>query len=308
MSGRNPGFLDAEQVRATVSMADAIDAVRKAFISHAAGEFELLPRSAMRDGAFLTMNAHHRASRTASVKAVSLDFDRRPAVQGVVSFLSLGDAPTVVMDAAAVTALRTGAVVGVATELLAPRDARVMTQIGLGGQAPDQIRAVRAVRDIRSVRLAGATPGEADGFHDRFADELADVEVVRCADTDDAVTGADIVCCATPSATPVFSAAALPERVHINAIGAFRLTMQELPADAFADALVVVDERAAALHEAGDVVHAISAGIVDVDSLVELGPALVSGVESRPRTVFKSVGLGIQDWAIARAVAERSSA
>jgi ornithine cyclodeaminase/alanine dehydrogenase-like protein (mu-crystallin family) len=301
------GFQTAEAVRRAVSMSDAIAAVREAFVGFTRDEFELPLRTVMRDGAFLAMNAHHRASGSAVVKSVSLDFGRRPAVQGVVAYLSLGAGPTVTMDAGSVTSLRTGAVVGVATDLLAPVDASVLTLVGLGGQAPDQLRAVRAVRDISAVRLVGATPDEALDFRDRLAEELADVDVSCYADIDEAVSEADVVCCATPSTQPLFKAESLPARVHVNAIGAFRLNMRELPDQLLADALVVVDQREAAMEEAGDVVHAIEAGLLKEDSLVELGHALTDGVATPPRTVFKSVGLAIQDWAVARAVALGSS-
>lgn len=300
------GFQTAEDVRAAVSMGEAVAAVRSAFLAFARNEFELPLRTAMRDGAFLTMNAHHRPSASAVVKSLSLDFARRPAVKGVVAYLDLGEGPTVTMDAGAVTTLRTGAVVGVATDLLARADAGTVTLVGLGAQAPDQLRAVRAVRPIERVRLVGATPEEAIGFHHRLAEELVDVQVTRFDDVDEAVSDTDIVCCATPSTMPLFRVDSLPERVHVNAIGAFRLTMRELPDQLLAQALVVVDQREAALEEAGEIVHAIDAGVLDQGSLVELGQALGDGIETQPRTVFKSVGLAIQDWAVARAVAERA--
>lgn len=298
-------YVDAAEVRAAVSIDDAIAAVRAAFVSFAAGEFELPLRTAMRDGAFLTMNAHHVTTGSAVTKSVSLAFDRRPAVQGVVSFLSLGDDPAAVMDAGAVTTLRTGAVVGVATDLLAPPEAGRLTLVGLGGQAPDQLRAVRAVRPIRSLALAGAARAEAEFFADRFADELTDLDVECFEDVDEAVSAADVVCCATPAKEPLFSARSLPQRVHVNAIGAFRPNMRELPDDLLAEATVVVDQRHAALAESGEILHAIEAGLLFSDSLLELGIVLSAGIPPSARTVFKSVGLAIQDWAVARLVSEK---
>ena len=298
-------FVDAEHVRASVTMAEAIEAVREAFVSFAAGEFELPLRTAMRDGAFLTMNAQHTASRSAVVKSLSLDFARRPAVRGVVSFLSLGEGPSAVMDAGAVTTLRTGAVVGAATDLLAPADSSTLALIGLGGQAPDQLRAVRAVRPITELRLAGLSLAEAESFRDRMGEELSDLEVECFADGDEGVAGADIVCCATNATAPLFRAASLPDRVHVNAIGAFRLTMRELPDELLGASSVVVDQRQAALEEAGDVVHAIEAGFLEAGLLLELGSVLSTRVPTADRTVFKSVGLAIQDWAVARLVAQK---
>jgi ornithine cyclodeaminase/alanine dehydrogenase-like protein (mu-crystallin family) len=297
-------FFDSAQVRAAVSMPAAIDAVRDAFVSFAAGDFELPLRTSMREGGFLTMNAHHASSGTAVVKSLSLDFTRRPAVAGVVSFLSQGEGPSAVMDAAAVTTIRTGAVVGAATDLLAPQDASRVTLIGLGGQAPDQLRAVRAVRPVRSLRLAGISLAEAESFRDRMAAELDGLDVECFADVDEAVSDTDIICCATTATVPLFAESSLPARVHVNAIGAFRLSMRELPDELLGSATVVVDQREAALEEAGDVVHAIEAGLLDADALLELGAVLPTGVPATDRTVFKSVGLAIQDWAVARLVAE----
>jgi ornithine cyclodeaminase len=94
---------------------------------------------------------------------------------------------------------------------------------------------------------------------------------------------------------------ALPERVHVNAIGSYLPSMRELPAELLATAgCVVVDQVEAVLEEAGEVIHAVETGLVDRASLVELGDALRTPPEVTGRTVFKSVGLAVQDWAVAR--------
>jgi ornithine cyclodeaminase/alanine dehydrogenase-like protein (mu-crystallin family) len=120
---------------------------------------------------------------------------------------------------------------------------------------------------------------------------------------EEAVRGADIVCCVTPSETPVFEAAWLEPGAHVNAIGAFRLGMVEIPADAFGRAsLVAVDSREAVGHEAGDVAAAIAAGVISDGDLVEIGTVAADWAESRDPaaiTIFKSVGLPIQDLATA---------
>jgi ornithine cyclodeaminase/alanine dehydrogenase-like protein (mu-crystallin family) len=117
----------------------------------------------------------------------------------------------------------------------------------------------------------------------------------------DAVSDAEVMCCATSSETPLFPVDALPERVHVNAIGSYLPSMRELPAELLATAgCVVVDQVDAVLAEAGEVIHAVDTGLVDRASLVELGDALRSPPEASGRTVFKSVGLAVQDWAVAR--------
>lgn len=99
--------------------------------------------------------------------------------------------------------------------------------------------------------------------------------------------------------------------MHVNAIGAYRPTMRELPDELLADA-IVVDERAAVLEESGEIIHAIQAGLIDAADLTELGAALAAGpafaaapTRRAGRTVFKTVGIAPQDWAVAALLAER---
>jgi ornithine cyclodeaminase/alanine dehydrogenase-like protein (mu-crystallin family) len=295
-------IMTGDEVRATVSMTRAIDAVRAAFAGLATGEFELPPRNVLGGGRFFTMTAHHAPSMSAAVKSITFDAGRQPSVQGTVSYVAIGRDEAMILDAEAVTALRTGAVVGVATAVLAPVDAARLTLIGLGGQAADQLRAVRAVRPIASLTLVGRRLDAVNAFRAAHAAELGDLQVEVSTDPATAVGGADIVCCATPATEPLFPAAALPAVVHVNAVGAYRLAMRELPDDLLADAFVVVDQRDAALEESGEIHHAIDAGRLHEQDLVELS-AVPTDFERPDRTVFKSVGLAVQDWAIAHAVA-----
>ena len=287
-------------------MPEAIAAVRQAFIDLTAGDFEMPVRTALRDGQFLAMAAHHRPSGTAMFKTLSLNFDGRdPAIVGTVVWSDLARSDVLVADAGAVTALRTGAASGVATGLMAPADARRCVVIGTGAQAADQVRAVRAVRAIDQVTLVGRDLGRADALATALADELGDVAVEVVLDVDAALAAADVVCCATTAREPLFSVDALPERVHVNAIGSFRPTMRELPDELLAGGLVVIDDRAAVLEESGEILHALAAGAIAADDLVELGVALTEGVDRTPRTSFKSVGVAVQDWAVARLLADR---
>ena len=294
-----PTVLSPEELRAAVPMSQAIAVVRDAFVRLCAGEFEMPVRTALGDGRFLTMTALHTPTSSTVVKSVNLDFARRPAVQGLVVWTS--GPTTYVLDAGTVTSLRTGAVVGLATDLLAPIHARTMVLIGLGGQAPDQLRAVRAVRNVEAITLVDRDIGFVKAFAEAQAPDLADLDVRLSTDPSAAVANADVVCCATPSTKPLFAADALPDTVHVNAIGAYRLTMRELPDALLSSALLVVDQREAALEESGEIHHAMAAGVLTPDDLVELGEVL-EGVQRPARTVFKSVGLGAQDWAIGQAL------
>jgi ornithine cyclodeaminase len=296
-------FLSETDVRAAVPMSAAIDAVRHAFAALAAGEFELPLRTALGDGRFLSMSAHHVPTATAIVKAVSVAGGRDPAIEGAVAYLTADASGTLVMDAGAVTALRTGAVVGVATDALAPADARTLTLIGLGKQAPDQLRAVRAVREIERVTLVARSERSADSFRERHADDLRGAEAVIATTADEAVQGADIVCCATPSTEPLFAVSSLSPRAHVNAVGAYRRSMRELPDELLRSAVVVVDEPAAALEESGEIHHAIQHAGLRAEDLIPLGDLVRGRRAVSGRSVFKSVGLAIQDWAIGHAIA-----
>ncbi|MBV7699833.1 ornithine cyclodeaminase family protein [Streptomyces sp. TRM70350] len=294
------------EIREAVTMSEVIEAVRRGFVDLAGGEFEMPTRTALRDGQFLVMSAHHRSTASAMFKTLSLNFERKPAITGTVVWSETGRLDHLVADAGAVTALRTGAVVGVATDLLAPPGAGRLTLIGAGGQAPDQVRAVHTVRPLRRLTVVDADLGRAQALVEKLAPELPGVELLTATDAVSAVREAEIVCCATNATSPLFPESALPEQVHVNAIGAYRPTMRELPDELLAAATVVVDELDAILEESGEIIHALEAGAITRDALTELGTALAAPTaEYGKRTVFKSVGVAVQDWALARLLADK---
>ncbi|WP_181776389.1 ornithine cyclodeaminase family protein [Amycolatopsis pittospori] len=297
-----PRTLNADEVRAAVPMRDAVAAVRDAFTELAAGHFTQPERLVFGGGRVLVMTAHHEPSGAAVVKTLSVRLDRDPAILGTVVWT--GDGEPLVADAVAVTTLRTGAVTGVATDLLAPAGAGKLALLGSGAQAADQVRAIAAVRDLREVALHSRTTGNARALAERLGDEFPAVSFRVAETVEDALADAEIVNCATSSETPLFAVSALPENVHVNAIGSFRPSMRELPADLLATAsIVVVDQIEAALEESGEIIHAVREGLLDRGSLVELGAALPAPPKTTGRTVFKSVGVAAQDWAIARSLA-----
>ncbi|WP_236793474.1 ornithine cyclodeaminase family protein [Amycolatopsis sp. GM8] len=306
-----PIFLSPEQVLAAVPMREAIEAVRQAFVGVSRGEFEVPFRTNLRDGQFLVMATHHIPTATAVVKTMSLNFDGRdPAIVGTVSWNDLHRTGHLLADASAITALRTGAASGVATDLLARPDAATLTVVGSGGQAAMQVRAVCAVRPIAAVILVDRIAERAEALAEVLRREMPVLQIKVCTDVVDAVTDADIICCATTATEPLFPLSALRPDVHVNAIGAFRPTMRELPDDLLADAGVVyIDQQEAILEESGEVIHALASGALDEANLEEIGRALQdTGLRRDGRTVFKTVGIAAQDWAIARLLSERNAA
>ena len=306
--------ISPDRLRQLVPMRAAIDAVREGFIAGSSGGIEQPARLALEGGRALAMLAADRQGIGTVLKAVTVRSGNAerglPAVQAVVVWFD-GETgtPEALIDGTTLTAIRTGAASGVATDLLASPDAGVLAMIGAGGQAPDQVRAVCAVRPIREVRIAARDPAHATGLAARLALELGSVRVTATG-IPAALAGADVVCTATTATRPLFAIRDLAPAVHVNAIGAYTETMCELPAELLAEASVIaVDRVDAALAEAGDLIQAIGRGLIRADRLVEIGTLLARPtVPPGGRTVFKSVGVAAQDWALARIAVERARA
>jgi len=303
-------LIDAARLRALVPMDRLLDAVEAAYRDVAAGRDRspLRQHVELRDGGLLVlMPAVREGGAGAAVKLITWvpgNPDRGlPTIQGVVTwFDAVTGEPAVQLDGPAVTAMRTGAASGVGSRLMARPDAEVMALFGAGVQAEWQIRGVVAARPIREVRVYARTPAPREAF--AAAMDAALPVAVRAVDSPEAaVRGADIVCCVTPSATPVFDAAWLAPGAHVNAIGSFRMGMVEVPPEAFGRAaLVAVDSRVAAAAEAGDLSAAVAAGQLGADDYLEIGSLPADWAANRDPsavTVFKSVGLAIQDLATA---------
>lgn len=217
--------------------------------------------------------------------------------------------PVGICEGTYLTALRTGAAVGAATDLLAREGAAVAAVIGCGGQAPTQLIALDAVRPFELIRIYDRNPGRARALADELQAQLrARIEPVENAER--AVEEADVVTTVTTSSSPVFDGHRLQPGVHINGVGSFTPNMQELDIATVRRARVFVDSRAAATAEAGDLIRAAQAGATVVDDWIEIGE-VISGVHMGRRndeeiTLFKSVGNAVQDvtavaWALARA-------
>ena len=308
---------DGAAIQDAVPVADLLDAIEGAYRDVAAGR-DLSPvrsRFEIAGGDLLLMPGLRSDGPGVAVKLVTVvpgNADRGlPTVQAVVVWFDAASGePRAILDGTTVTAMRTGAASGVATRLLARPDASVMALFGTGAQAAWQVRAVLAARPIRELRVYARREDPRAAFVERMAAELGpEVEIVGVRRPAEALRGADVVCCATTSSEPIFDAELVEPGTHVNGIGAFRLEMVEIPPALFARAtLVAVDSRDAALAEAGDLVAALHDGHLAEDGYVELGSVDPSWAETRDSqaiTVFKSVGLAIQDLAAAELIAGR---
>jgi len=303
-------LIDATTLQSLVPMDRLLDAVEAAYRDVAAGR----DRSPLRQhltldggGLLVVMPAARAGGSGSAVKLITWVPGNRergfPTIQGVVTWFDgrTGEA-AFQFDGPMVTALRTGAASGVGARLMARTDAAVLALIGAGVQAESQIRAVLAARPIREVRVFSRTAESRLAFaHAMDADLPVTVRAVESAEA--AVRGADIVCCVTPSETPVFDADWLAPGAHVNAIGSFRMGMVEVPPEAFGRAsLTAVDSRDAAGHEAGDIAAAVATGQLVAADVIEIGSLDPDWAVTRDPdaiTIFKSVGLAIQDLATA---------
>jgi ornithine cyclodeaminase len=296
-------------------MTDAIAAVAGGFVALSAGQATAPVRLSVplnKEGVGLTMPASLAGASCYSVKVVSVAPANaaagRPLVTATVLLIdaSTGDL-VALLDGTALTALRTGAAGGVAARALSRPDASVAALFGGGAQARTQLLALAAVRPIREVRLVTRDPAHAAAFAEWAAGQPSLGRVaVGHSSAEAAVAGADVVVTATSSRTPVFSGATLAAGVHVTAVGSYTPDMRELDGETLRGARLVVDQRAAALAEAGEL-QGIGPGDV-----VELGEVLAGTVPGRTsegeRTVFKSVGNAIQDLVVATRAYEQAMA
>lgn len=318
MTQRTIHILTGADIQEIAQMRDAIEWMRDAFSSLSSGRVDvpLRTRISIADGQgdALFMPAHEAESGTAAVKVVSV-LDENPArglprVQAAILLMDAEDGCLLaLMDGEVLTALRTGAGSGLATDLLARSDATRVAIFGAGTQARTQLRAVCAVRDIEGASVVARDPAHAAEFAREMTERLA--VRVDPATPAEALATADIVCTATISKTPLFEHADLREGVHINAVGAFGPQAREIPTDTVAAAKLVVDQRAACLAEAGDIVIPIEKGAIDEDHVhAEIGEIVLGsrpGRESSEEiTLFKSVGNAVQDLVTANRVYQRA--
>jgi ornithine cyclodeaminase/alanine dehydrogenase-like protein (mu-crystallin family) len=283
-------FLDAGTLAALVPWTAAIDALGSAL---AAG-------AATRGGPPLVMPAASAAAVGVKVTSVAPGNPERglPRIQAVyVLFDADTLTPRALLDGTALTTLRTPAQSALAVRSLAREDAAELLVFGSGPQAWGHVHAISRVRRLRTVRIAGRDATRQADLVERLRAEGVPAAAGVAAD----VATADIVVCATTARQPVFDGRLLAERACVVAVGSHEPEARELDDATFGRAArVVVEERSTALREAGDVLQAIAAGVLDVGDLIEL--AALAELPARSGIgVFKGVGMGWQDLAVAEA-------
>ena len=301
-------ILDEHDVRQLLPMSECIDVMAEALAALARGEVHNPLRFVVRPpgaASLMGLMPAHRGGATPlyALKAVAI-FPGN-SVRGLDSdqgFVALFDGETgatrALLNAGALTAVRTAAVSGVATRLLAREDARTLAILGAGIQARSHLDAMRAVRDFDRVVVWSRTPGRIEG-------------VEEAGSAEEAVRDADVVVTATSAAEPILERAWLKQGVHINAVGSSIPTTRELDTATMRDAALFVDRRESTITEAGDFLFPQREGAIGPEHIrAEIGELLIGAGEGRRSddelTVFKSLGLAVEDLAAAEHVLRRA--
>ena len=296
-----PLWMSEADVRAALSMGELIDAMEGALIAFSAGRVVQPVRGVMQIGErafFGLMPALDSASGLLGTKLVTVlpanTAKGLPSHQAaIVLFDAASGALLAVADGRYITEARTAAVSAVSVRRLARRDAKVLAIVGSGVQAHSHLEALTLVRDFEEIRAW--SPNAVNLA--RFAKGR---NIKPCASAEQAVRGADVIVLATASAVPVIEADWVAPGSHVIAVGACRPADREVDGRLVARSLVVVDSRAAAMQEAGDILLAIGEGAIGPDHVhAELGEVAGGAKSGRQDdaqvTLFKSLGLAIED-------------
>src|SRR5437867_7201656 len=296
MKSDEPLFLNEEQVKKHLRMADLIPAMEKVLIEFSTGKVTQLVRSVINvdpPGGFLGLMPA-LTSDGLGLKAVTFypsNVERGIPTHMATIFLvdPQTGTPLAIMDGRLITEMRTAAVSAAATKVLAFPAPKVLAILGSGVQSRSHAEALQLVRNFEEIRVWSPTKEHAE----RFAKEVGG----KAMSAEEAVRGADVVVTTTNSKTPVVKGSWLKPGCHVNAIGACRPDWRELDDEAISN-VVFVDSREGAMKESGDVI------LADAKIYAELGEALAGKVPSRANetTIFKSLGMAVEDIAAAMLV------
>ena len=306
-------ILTHDEVEQLLTMQECLAVMEEALSSLARGEMVQPLRTAVRPAAaagLLAMMPAYKSGRDAvfGLKAICVFPDNpklgKDAHQGgVLLFSGETGEPLALMNASAITAIRTAAVSAVATRLLAREDASDLAIVGTGVQARSHLAAMACARPIARARIVSRTFSHAQVFVNEMQPQctfpLQAVESVRAA-----VTDADIIVTATTSREPVLRREWLMEGAHLNAVGSSSPKSREIDTATMAAASLFVDRRESALNEAGDYLLAAGEGAIGPDHIrAEVGEVLIGAAPGRTSpnqiTLFKSLGIAIEDLAAA---------
>jgi len=313
-------MLTRADVMSVLEMDDCIEVLEKAFAEFSNGTADLPMRIGITapDGLNLYMPAYLKEMNALACKVVSV-YKQNPHKHNLPTTIgkvllqdpATGDVLSI-MDGGYLTAVRTGAVSGLATKFLAREDqGQVAAIFGAGVQARMQLWAVCEARDVVKALVYDKYPETAQDFVEVMEEKLG--IPIEIAETPEAMLEADIICTATSSPTPIFDGNKVKPGTHINGIGSHSPGARELDTAVIARSLLIADGYEACLNEAGDIMIPISEGAITADHIrADLGQIVTGKKPARTGadqvTLFKSNGLAIQDSATALLVYQKAKA
>ena len=311
MTNKDLKILTTQDIRQIMPMEEAINIMRSAFIQISKGE-SIVPERIHLDitennGSALVMPSFSPLEKKIGLKLITLYNDNPTRGLPVIHALMLlfdgkTGQPLVLMDGSLLTALRTGAGSGLATELLADKNAKIAAIFGAGEQGKTQLEAINCVRNLEHVYVYDPNAKQAQKFTKEMQGKLAiNIEATQ---KETKLLEADIICTATNSLNPVFNDANISKGTHINAIGSYKPQVREIPSETVVRAKIIVDHKESCLFEAGDIIIPMKEGVITKDHIiVELGEILLTNKKIRTKpddiTLYKSVGNAIQDLVLA---------
>ena len=307
-------FLNRDQINDLISMEEAIRAMGTAFAQLSNGEAVVPPRLSLdipdKNATSLVMPAYATGSPYYTVKIVSVNYSNPdkglPLIHGVVQVFDAENGKHIAnLDGASITAIRTGAASGLATDLLAKENANVCAVFGTGVQAASHIEAVLAVRPIEKIIVFSRSKPSAEKFCSTLANQVQ-CEIGK----KESLLEADIVCTTTPASSPLFETDKIKPGCHLNVVGSAQPSFREVPTGLVARSKIIVDNREACEQEAGDLIIPVQEGSWSFEHLHgELGQVVSGDIIARESeneiTLFKSVGNAIQDHAMAHLIMEK---
>jgi len=295
-------------------MKEAIRAMKTAFAQLSSGEAVVPPRLSLdipdKNATSIVMPAYATGSPYYTVKIVSVNYSNPdkglPLIHGVVQVFDAENGKHIAnLDGASITAIRTGAASGLATDLLAKENANVCAVFGTGVQAASHIEAVLAVRPIEKIIVFSRSKPSAEKFCSTLANQVQ-CEIGK----KESLLEADIVCTTTPASSPLFETDKIKPGCHLNVVGSAQPSFREVPTALVARSKIIVDKREACEQEAGDLIIPAQEGSWSFEQVHgELGQVVSGDIIARESeneiTLFKSVGNAIQDHAMAHLIMEK---
>lgn len=315
-------IINERQIQSLYKMKDAINDVEDVLKAKVAEKINNPHRTVLDfpeyEASALYMPSSDSISKISAVKVVTIFPENpkqgKPTTQGLMLLSDTTNGEHLaVMNASYLTRLRTGALSGIATDLLAKKVSRVLTVIGTGAMAFEQVLGVLAVRDIEKIILVNRSPEKAENFGQKLRDFGVDMPFEVEIDVAKAVKQADIINCATRSTDPVFDGNDLLPGTHINGVGSYLPHMREVDvATVLRTGKIVVDDLVGVKDEAGELIYAEEIGKWSFNNVHgQLGELVVGKKPGRQSseeiTFFKSVGAAYFDLAVAKGVYSKAN-